>query len=88
MTNFNRAPKRASGAGGVMKTLRLTSLLGIFLGIAMMTIMMIAAPPPVCADNYGLTDYWIGTDGDWGFFWLKQIVTGMTTMGIIIHPMQ
>ena len=44
-----------------MKTLRLMSLLGIFLGIAMMTIMMAAAPPPACAyENYYSFDsgYW------------------------------
>jgi len=44
-----------------MKTLRLMSLLGIFLGIAMMTVMMAAAPPPArAAENYYSQDsgYW------------------------------
>ncbi|MBN1526714.1 MAG: hypothetical protein JW919_03920 [Candidatus Omnitrophica bacterium] len=45
-----------------MKTLRLMSLAGIFLGIAMMTIMMIAAPPPAMAE-----DYFSVSDADWGY---------------------
>lgn len=61
----NGSQNAPAAQGGFMRTLKLTSLAGIFLGIAMMSILMIAAPPPAFAQFSEIYDKYYSGSGDW-----------------------